>query len=117
MALSLGQALGQSAKPSVGPESLFGLDNVIDVHIRIEPEEWSKLQPSKGTKMDFGVAFQGLMGDAITGKHFHSEKSTRPGLAGYLGVDHQYGKAEITIDSETVKGIGLRYKGNGTFLE
>ena len=33
-----------------------------------------------------------------------------------MGVDHQYGKAEITIDGETVKGIGLRYKGNGTFL-
>jgi len=116
-ALSLGQALGQGEKPSAGPESLFGLDNVIDVHIRIEPEEWAKLQPPKGTKMDFGVAIQGLMADALTGGHFRSEKSTRPGLAGYLGVDHQYGKAEITIDGETVKGIGLRYKGNGTFLE
>ena len=115
--MSLGQALGQGEKPSAGPESLFGLDNVIDVHIRIEPEEWAKLQPPKGTKMDFGVAIQGLMADAITGGHFRSEKSTRPGLAGYLGVDHQYGKAEITIDGETVKGIGLRYKGNGTFLE
>ncbi|SVE00340.1 uncharacterized protein METZ01_LOCUS453194, partial [marine metagenome] len=31
MALSLGKAFGQSAKPSAGPESLFGLDNVIDV--------------------------------------------------------------------------------------
>ena len=117
VAMALGQALGQGEKPSAGPESLFGLDNVIDVHIRIEPEEWAKLQPPKGTKMDFGVAIQGLMADALTGGHFRSEKSTRPGLAGYLGVDHQYGKAEITIDGETVKGIGLRYKGNGTFLE
>ena len=117
VAMSLGQALGQGEKPSARPASLFGLDNVIDVHIRIEPEEWAKLQPPKGTKMDFGVAIQGLMADAITGGHFRSEKSTRPGLAGYLGVDHQYGKAEITIDGETVKGIGLRYKGNGTFLE
>ena len=99
-----------------GPESLFGLDNVIDVHIRIEPEEWAKLQPPKGTKMDFDVAIQGLMMDAVTGGHFRSEKPTRPELAGYLGVDHQYGKAEVTIDGETVKGIGLRYKGNGTFL-
>ena len=115
--MSLGQALGQGEKSSAGPASLFGLDNVIDVHIRIEPEEWAKLQPPKGTKMDFGVAIQGLMADAMTGGHFRSEKSTRPGLAGYLGVDHQYGKAEITIDGETVKGIGLRYKGNGTFLE
>ncbi|MDP7585358.1 MAG: CotH kinase family protein, partial [Verrucomicrobiota bacterium] len=115
--LALALALGQGAEPSAGPESLFGLDNVIDVHIRIDPEEWAKLQPPKGTKMDFGVAIQGLMVDAISGGHFRSEKSTRPGLAGYLGVDHQYGQAEITIDGETVKGIGLRYKGNGTFLE
>ena len=47
--MSLGQALGQGEKPSAGPESLFGLDNVIDVHIRLEPEEWAKLQPPKGT--------------------------------------------------------------------
>ena len=40
---ALGQALGQGEKPSAGPESLFGLDNVIDVHIRIDPEEWAKL--------------------------------------------------------------------------
>ena len=114
--LSLGQVLGQEAKPSGGPELLFGLDNVIDVHIRIEPEEWAKLQPPKGTKMDFDVALKSVMEDAVTGGHFRSEKSTRSGLAGYLGVDHQYGKAKVTIDGETVKGIGLRYKGNGTFL-
>ena len=55
VAMSLGQALGQGENPSVGPESLFGLDNVIDVHIRIEPEEWAKLQPPKGTKMGFEI--------------------------------------------------------------
>jgi spore coat protein CotH len=66
--------------------------------------------------MDFDVALKSVMEDAVTGGHFRSEKSTRSGLAGYLGVDHQYGKAKVTIDGETVKGIGLRYKGNGTFL-
>ena len=60
--LALALALGQGAEPSGEPESLFGLDNVIDVHIRIDPEEWAKLQPPEGTKMDFGVALQGLMG-------------------------------------------------------
>ena len=113
---SNGDGINEVQKPSAGPESLFGLDNVIDVHIRIEPEEWAKLQPPKGTKMDFEAALKDVMEGAVTGGHFRSEKSTRPGLAGYLGVDHQYGKAEVTIDGETVKGIGLRYKGNGTFL-
>ena len=77
-ALSLIQAFGQEDSSA----SLFGLDNVIDVHITIKPEEWAKLQPPKGTKMDFGAAFEGLMADAMTGGHFRSEKSTRPGLAG-----------------------------------
>jgi len=114
--MSLGQALSQWEKPSDGPKSLFGLNNVIDVHIRIEPEEWAKLQPPKGIKMDFDLAIKGLMVGAWSGGHFRSEKSTRPGVAGYLGVNHQYGEAEATIDGETVKGIGLRYKGNGTFF-
>ena len=30
--------INEAQKPSAGPESLFGLDNIIDVHIRIEPE-------------------------------------------------------------------------------
>ena len=117
---ALGQALGQGEKPSAGPESLFGLDNVIDVHIRIDPEEWAKLQPPADVRLDgeaVGKAFGDLIEDATRGGHFHSEKSTRPGLAGYLGVDHQYGRADVEIDGETMRGGGLRYKGNGTFIE
>ena len=115
-ALGLGQALSQ-ADPSA---SLFGLDNVVDVHITISPEEWAKLQPPVDVRLDgdaVGQAFGDLIQDAQQGGHFRSEKSTRPGLAGYLGVDHQYGKGDIEIDGETVQNIGVRYKGNGTFIE
>ena len=114
--MSIGLALGQGEKPSEESKSLFGLDNVIDIHIWIEQDEWTKLQPPKGTKMDFDLAIKGVMVDAWTGGHFRSEKSTRPGVAGYLGVDHQYGQANLTINGQTIKGIGLRYKGNGTFF-
>ena len=51
--MSFGQALGQGAEPSGGPESLFGLDNVIDVHIRINPEEWAKATATQGDKNGF----------------------------------------------------------------
>jgi len=111
--LALALAVGQGAEPSAGPESLFGLDNVIDVHIRIDPEEWAKLQPPADVRLDgeaVGRAFGDLIEDAKRGGHFHSDKSTRPGLAGYLGVDHQYGRADVEIDGETVRGVGLRYK-------
>ena len=80
--MSLGQALGQGEKPSAGPESLFGLDHVIDVHIRIEAEEWAKLQPPKGTKMDIDVAIKGVMVDALTGGHFRIEFYRNPSKIG-----------------------------------
>lgn len=114
--LGLGQALGQE-DPSA---SLFGLDNVVDVHITISSEEWAKLQPPADVRIDdqaVGKAFEDLIEDAMAGGHFRSEKSTRPGLAGYLGVDHQYGRGDVEIDGETVKNVGVRYKGNGTFIE
>ena len=100
-------------------DALFGLDRVVDVDLRISAEEWTKLQPPDGTRLDdaaVGRAFGDLIGDAIRGGNFRSEKSTRPGLAGYLGVDHQYGQADVTIDGETIQTVGLRYKGNGTFV-
>ena len=100
-----------------GPESLFGLTNLSEIHLELSSEEWAKLQPPAGTDWDVGRAFKDIERDAIAGRNFHSKNSTRPGLAGYLGIDHQYGKADITIDGESVPGAGLRYKGNGTFIE
>ena len=100
-------------------DTLFGLDRVIDVELKISAEEWAKLQPPAGTRLDdaaVGRAFGDLIGDAIRGGNFRSEKSTRPGLAGYLGVDHQYGQADVIIDGEAIQAVGLRYKGNGTFV-
>ena len=116
LASYIGQAFGQE-DPSA---SLFGLDNVVDIHITIKGEEFDKLKPPADVRLDgqaVSEAFGDLIADAQRGGHFRSQKSTRPGLAGYLGVDHQYGRADVEIDGEIVKDVGLRYKGNGTFIE
>lgn len=113
-------SFAQDSNPSSASQSIFGLDNVIDVHFRVPKAEWDKMQPPEGTRLDFlsmMLAFEDVVDDSIEGKHFRSEKSTRPGLVGYMGVDHQYGMADVTVDGETVLGVGLRYKGNGTFIE
>ena len=96
-------------------DSLFGLDTVTEIEIRIEPDEWAKLQPSDDVNWDIGQAMQALINDAMTGEDMRSEKSSRPGLAGYMGIDHQYGRADVVISAETVAEVGVRYKGNGTF--
>ena len=100
-------ALGQTSPQAAGPESLFGLDNVIDVHFHMELEEWEKMQLPDGTKMDILtllLALEEMVNDSNAGKHFRYENARRPGLAGYLGIDHQYGTADVTIDGETISG-------------
>ena len=98
-------------------DSVFGLKKLSEIHLTIQASEWAKLQPSHETDWDVGKAFQRLGEDAQGGGHFHSEKSSRPGLAGYLGLDHQYGKADLSFNGELVRDVGLRFKGNGTFIE
>ncbi|MCH2124117.1 MAG: CotH kinase family protein [Pirellulaceae bacterium] len=98
-------------------DAFFGMTKLWEIHIQFSPDEWQAIQPPANVNWDVGSAFQDLMRDAEQGKHLHSEKSTRPGLAGYLGVDHQYGRADVTMGHETLEEVGVRYKGNGTFVE
>jgi len=106
-------AFGQASEPS---DSLFGMTNVLEVHLQFTPEEWENIQPPDDVNWDFGDALEGVTEDAMAGGNFHSEKSSRPGIAGYSGVDHQYGMANVTIGDETIYRVGVRYKGNGTFF-
>lgn len=105
-----------SAQGQKDSDSLFGLTNVVEVHFKFSSDEWEKLQPPDDVDWDFGRALEGVIRDAAAGKNFHSEKSSRPGIAGYIGIDHKYGMADVTIDGETIREVGVRYKGNGTFF-
>lgn len=104
---------GQPPDPSA---ALFGPRNLLDVHLQFTSAEWKKLQPPDNVNWDFGKALQGVIEDSSAGRNFHSEKSSRPGLAGYMGVDHQYGMADVTIGEAKIREVGVRYKGNGTFM-
>ncbi len=100
-------------------DELFGLDKVWHIHLELTGSEWARLQPPEGLAPGpFAVlqAFAGLMGDAAEGGNLHSEKSSRPGLAGYVGVDHQYGRGTVTIADQVLENVGIRFKGNGSFL-
>ena len=68
---------GKAAESNRGsnPQSLFGLDNVIDVHFDVPKAEWDKMQPPEGTRLDFlslMLAFEDAVDDSIEGNHFRS---------------------------------------------
>ncbi len=98
------------------PNPLFRPDHASEITLRFTEEEWSKLQPSKDIDWDVGRAFGEVISDASQGKEFRAGKESRPGLGGYLGLNHQYGRADVEIDREQIANIGVRYKGNGSFL-
>lgn len=98
------------------PNALFRSNRVSKITLRFTKEEWSKLQPSKDLDWDVGRAFGEVISDASQGKEFRSGKESRPGLGGYLGLNHQYGRADVEIDGESFANVGVRYKGNGSFL-
>ena len=98
------------------PNPLLGSNRVSKITLRFTEEEWSKLQPSKDLDWDVGGAFGEVISDASQGKEFRAGEESRPGLGGYLGLNHQYGRADIEIDGEWIADVGVRYKGNGSFL-
>ncbi len=99
-----------------GPHPLFQPDRVSEITLQFTEGEWSKLQPSEDIDWDIGRAFGEIISDASQGKEFRGGDEDRPGLGGYLGLNHQYGKADLVIDGEPISNVGVRYKGNGSFL-
>ena len=108
--------ISSGAHPS---DELFGLDKVWDIHLELTASEWARLQPPEDLAPGpFALlqALVGVIGDAAAGGNLHSEESSRPGLAGYVGVDHQYGRGTVTIADQVLENVGIRFKGNGSFL-
>jgi len=97
-----------SAPQQAMPDSVFGMKHVWEVHLQFDPEQWQAIQPPDDVNWDPGAAFRGVIEDAKSGGNFHSENSSRPGLAGYMGVDHQYGTATVTIGEDTIENVGVR---------
>ncbi len=96
-------------------DSLFDMKRVESIHLKFTEAEWQKLQPPKDVDWNIDNAFGKLGRDAMQGGDFRADDNKRAGLAGYMGINHQYGRADVTIDGQTVNDVGVRYKGNGTF--
>ena len=104
---------GQQADPSDG---IFDIDKIAMVEFDFSEKEWNKLQPPPQIDWDLEKVFAKIGQDVAAGNNtFRNGDDVRPGLAGYFGVNHEYGSAAVTIDGVRMENVGVRYKGNGTF--
>lgn len=118
--LTAGGAWGADPVPGVfrdPAESFFGLTQVHVVHVIVPPEQWDAMEPTRGP-----VGGPGRPGGPGGGpgfdlsRAFEEGRASRPGLASAMGIEFPVVKAAIEIDGERVDAVGVRYKGNGTFM-
>ncbi|MFO0905254.1 MAG: CotH kinase family protein [Pirellulales bacterium] len=110
-------ALGQTSTAKEESAALFGIAKHWDVHLRVTAENWKAMQPKGGPPWLNPPPGPEL---APNGPNV-PPPATPPGppprmRPGDFGYEFSYVKAQVTIGDRTWKDVGLRFKGNGTYM-
>ncbi len=126
-------------------DSVFGLTRVWKIHLHVSAENWKAMQPTTGGFPGFGPpppgggvpggpppgappapgaappqpnrGGPGGPGPGGPGPGGPGPGGPGPGFRpGSFGYEFDYVKADIELDGEVVKEVGLRFKGNGTYM-
>lgn len=92
---------------SLRPIDIFRFTNVWTIHLSFTPEQWQALEPKPGGGPQRG----GRRGSFLQGP-----EGGRNGIAAAFGVVFDYVHADLEFGTNQFKNVGVRYKGNGTFL-
>lgn len=91
-----------AASPHIKPADLFVTTKVWDAHLTISQDEWKAMQPKEV--------------DREAERRAHPGKATRNGYLASQGVDFPWAHADIDFSGVPFHDVGVRFKGNGTFL-
>jgi hypothetical protein len=99
--------LARNAPPKA-PEELFQMTNIWPVKLTFRPDQWRKIAPSHVPPV----------GDIFNGGRIilRNPKAKRSGLAGVLGFEFNWVEARLNFGGERFDAVGVRYRGNGTFV-
>ncbi len=84
------------------PGDVFGMTKVWTMHLTVPAKEWEKMQPARGG--------------------FSREKGKMPQLSderklrGGFRYDFEYVKGDLEIDGKKLPDVGIRFKGNSSYL-
>jgi len=101
-----------SVSPShAKPNALFETSRMVPVQLEFSQADYKALAP-KG-----GGGWFGGGGGGSSQSWLQGPEGKRNGFAASRGVQFEYVHGNATIDGQTVKNIGIRYKGNGTYFD
>jgi hypothetical protein len=98
-----------STIPPKTAADLYNATNIWAAKIRLTPQQWREIQPvnippvpnwNEGGNMKL-----------------RNPKASRSGLAGALGIDFHWSKCTFEFAGKTFKEVGVRWRGNGTYLQ
>jgi spore coat protein H len=104
--LSTFSAAQQAPKAGLHSSDVFQLTNVWTIHLQFTPDQWQAMEPKQGQPQ-----FGGRRGSFLQGP-----EGGRNGIAAAFGIKFEYVHADLEFGTNKFKNIGVRYKGNGTFL-
>jgi spore coat protein H len=88
-------------------DALFGLTRGHKFHLELTEADWKKMQPPPGMKFPGFGPKQPAPKDPPADVH----KS-----AGAFGTEFPWVKADFSADGKTIKNVGVRFKGNFTYV-
>lgn len=109
-AVSISGTARQSAlqEPGFTTDQFFQIDKVWPVHLTFSADQWAAMQPRySGGGGGFGGGFGG---------NLQGPEGARNGVSASRGIEFTYVHASLDIDGTTFPDVGVRYKGNGTFM-
>src|SRR3954464_3310873 len=108
------RAAGPAA--SAPPNELFRTTNIADVHLEFTKADYEALVPRGGGWFGSGSGWFGS-GGGSSQSWLQGPEGKRNGFAATRGVQFSYVHATVTINGQTLKNVGVRYKGNGTYFD
>lgn len=105
---------GDSTRNEAASAQVFGLNKVWSMHLTLQPDQWEKMQPKRG-QGGFGFPpAPAPKGNTQAAKP--AEPVRDANKRGMFGFDFPYVKGDLEIEGRTFKDVGIRYKGNGTYM-
>lgn len=108
-------------KKDVPGRDLFGLTKVWKIHIEIPVREWEAMQPRSGLRFPGMPGGPGGFGkpvpNAKPGKPVKEPgEQARHVHRSNFGMEFPWAKGDFTMAGLTCKNVGIRYKGNASYL-
>jgi spore coat protein H len=115
--VGLARALAEPPAKEAPGKDVFGLAKVWQLHLEVAAREGDKMQPTGGRRFPGGPGgFPGAPGGPPRPAEKTEEKAADVHKGSGFGMDFPRAHAALTAEGKTYKDLGLRYKGNASYM-